>query len=369
MPSRALLINLGIRLAGLAVVASSIIARAPLGTSGPALLHAGALVLAVVGWLGWAASFRSPMPPARTSPVVLAMGVGGAVLSFDAPFGLAVVGTGALVAGTNLPIPGAIGSALAAPLTAILMVLLGRPEWSVVATIGVVTSVPLVIGAARRDGARTLLQAQHLALERERADVAASHAALLEERNRLGREVHDVLAHSLGALALQVEALAAELDDGARPAALKHRVETLGALVRQGLQEARTAVATLRDDPDPLDQRIAQLFQDGGSFAVRGAPRPITAAAALCLYRAAQEGLTNARRHGSDGSAAATLEYQAHAVVLTVTNPLGPAPARQTPPGNHFGLQGMRERAESVGGRVDAGTAHGLWRLSVEVPG
>ena len=124
MPSGALLINLGIRLAGLAYVTTSIIARTPLATSGPALLHAGALVLAVLGWLGWAASFRSPMPPVRTIAVVLAMGMGGAVLSFDAPFGLAVVGTGDLVAGTNLPIPAPIGAALAAPLT----VLLGRTE-------------------------------------------------------------------------------------------------------------------------------------------------------------------------------------------------------------------------------------------------
>jgi signal transduction histidine kinase len=203
---------------------------------------------------------------------------------------------------------------------------------------------------------------------------AQAQAAKLSERQRLAREMHDVLAHSLSGLILQLEGarmLAAE--DPADPR-LRDAVERAHQLGRSGLEEARRAIGTLRDEQLPGPERLAELArqfeQDRGvpcAVTVTGEPRPLASSEArLALYRVAQEALTNVARHASGTShVAISLGYEPTLARLTVEDTgLDPAP----PGAGGYGLTGMRERAELLGGRLTAApTGHGF-RVELEVP-
>jgi signal transduction histidine kinase len=193
-----------------------------------------------------------------------------------------------------------------------------------------------------------------------------ARGAALAERARLAREIHDVLAHSLSALAVQIETAAALLErDRTADAAVV--VDRAGRLVRDGLTETRRAVAALRGDPLPLPDLVKALT-DGAGYELVGEPRPLAAETGLALYRGAQEALSNVRKHAPGAATRIRLAYLPTTVELSVVNdsPAGP-PSTCLPPG--YGLTGLRERAESAGGVVAAGPADGGWRVDVRMPG
>jgi signal transduction histidine kinase len=146
-------------------------------------------------------------------------------------------------------------------------------------------------------------QAERLLLELEQTREAQAQAAVLGERQRLAREMHDVLAHALSGLALQLE--------GARLRAATHddpelvqALERAHRLARSGIEEARRAIATLRDDelpgPERLPALIADFERDTGipaSITIAGDGHDFHREARLTLFRTAQEALTNVRRH------------------------------------------------------------------------
>src|SRR6185312_7381007 len=98
------------------------------------------------------------------------------------------------------------------------------------------------------------------------------------ERNRLARELHDVLAHTLAALSLQLEAFATVVDAEPAPSQrVREQLERTRQLVREGLDEARGAVRALRHDAVPLEERVAKLAdQHGAVLVTAGTPRPLT---------------------------------------------------------------------------------------------
>jgi signal transduction histidine kinase len=200
---------------------------------------------------------------------------------------------------------------------------------------------------------------------RELQDNRAAHAqsAALGERQRVARELHDVLAHSLSALALQLEGtrLLAR-DRGADPEVVEG-LERAHHLAVSGLTEARQAISALRGDLPALED-LAGTFPNA-TFTVTGTPRDASSEARLALYRTAQEALTNVRRHSASGRVELKLAYEADGTTLTVQDHGTAAPVIG---GRGYGLTGMRERAELLGGRLNAGPTDDGFRVELWLP-
>lgn len=217
---------------------------------------------------------------------------------------------------------------------------------------------------------------QRDALAESRA--AEGRAAAAAERGRLAREMHDVLAHSLSALALQLEStrLLAR-SHGADPDVVQ-AVDRAHHLAASGLQEARQAIATARGEELPGPERIGDLADAFGeqsglpvAVEVQGAPRALPPEAGLAVYRTAQEALTNVRRHATAARVDVRLQYRPDATVLVVEDHAvagAPPPVGLGLSGGGFGLTGMRERAELLGGELLAAPTAGGFRVELRLP-
>ncbi len=199
-----------------------------------------------------------------------------------------------------------------------------------------------------------------------------ARAELLGERNHLAREIHDVLAHTLAALSLQLEAFSTVVE--AEPdtsSAVREQLERTRVLVHEGLDEARGAVRALRDEPAPLGEQLTKLSaQQHAAFTESGAPETLPAPIVLGLYRVAQEALTNVMKHAPGASASVALTWSPEAVSLSVEND-APVVAAPTPLGRSGGGQGLRgiaERLELLGGAVESGPTASGWRVTASVP-
>ena len=250
---------------------------------------------------------------------------------------------------------------------------LGTPSPSEVIAEGAFSAAAgLMAGASRRQYQGRTHQAEQLLAERVRADAERDRAAALAERNRVGREVHDVLAHSLGALTVQLDAADALLENGSDPNKARQLVQQARGLAVQGLEETRQAVHALRDEPVELGEQLTSLAaREGAKLTVDGRPRRLAPDAGLALYRAAQEALTNARKHAPGAEVKIYLDFTPGATVLVVANsasPGGVVTSQLKDTGGGFGLQGMRERIELLGGDVQAGPSASGWTVQVAVP-
>jgi signal transduction histidine kinase len=218
-----------------------------------------------------------------------------------------------------------------------------------------------------------LEQAELLLARRQQVVEEHARAAALAERARIAREVHDVLAHSLAGLSLTLQGTRLMLQrDNASPEVID-QVTKAQKLAADGLAEARRAVAALREDKVPDARAIADLITafrlESGAPAeltVHGEPRDLPAEAASALYRTAQEALTNARKHAPGARVDAVLDFEDGRTVLTVTDHPGKPPAPVTSGG--YGLLGMRERAELIGGELETGPMEDGWRVRLVVP-
>jgi signal transduction histidine kinase len=326
-----------------------------------------------IGWIGWMANRRLRAPGQTTWCFLALLAASGGALSAYSPIAItfmAVAGLGAGIAFEGLPASGvgAIGVGGLVVATAAV----GAPA-VLVAEGAVSVVIGLMVGASRRQYAERTFQAEELLAERVRADAERDRAAALAERNRIGREVHDVLAHSLGALSVQLDAADALLENGDDDAKARQLVQGARRLAVQGLEETRQAVHALRDEPVALAEQLSSLAaRDGAELTVTGAPRPLTADAGLALYRAAQEAVTNARKHAPGSPLSILLDFDPNSTTLTVTNGLCPdadTASELETTGGGFGLQGMRERIELLGGQVVAEPSALGWTVQVAVPG
>jgi signal transduction histidine kinase len=219
------------------------------------------------------------------------------------------------------------------------------------------------------------LQAEALLVELEQSRAIETRAAGLAERQRLAREMHDVLAHSLSGLLLQLEGarmLATENPDDAR---LPDAIDRAHHLGKTGLEEARRAIGMLRDDqlpgPEGLAELAAQFEEDRGipcRLTVSGDEHPLGSEARLALYRVAQEALTNIARHARPDRVEVQLAYQPTATRLRVEDVAVTNATPLTRAGNGYGLTGMRERAELLGGTLTAEPTCSGFRVELEVP-
>ncbi len=207
------------------------------------------------------------------------------------------------------------------------------------------------------------------------ADAARAAAA---ERGRIARELHDVVAHHVGLMAVQSEAAGSLLPG--RPAEAAKSVEIIGTTARQALSELRKLLGVLRGPGDSadfapvaslaeLDTVLGQVRQAGLTVDchVEGAAFPLSPGTDLTAYRIIQEALTNTIRHSGAGRATVSLCYEPGFVTVQVTDS-GPAllptavdgsRGRPAPAGSGFGLAGIAERVASCGGTLTFGPAAG----------
>jgi len=250
----------------------------------------------------------------------------------------------------------------------------GRPVASVVLDeLGALAFYVVALLARRlREGQD---RAEQLLMELEQSRHAQAEAAVLAERQRLAREVHDILAHSLSGLVLQLEtAKLMAARDRVGPD-LAEVVDRSLHLAKAGFEEARRAIGLLRDDELPGPERLQALV---GSFArftgcdctldVAGPERSLSSEARLTLYRVAQEALTNVRKHAEADRVELHLCYEPAGTRLTVED-FGPNGHGQVSPGKEgYGLTGMRERAELLGGELTATATGTGFRVDLWVP-
>jgi signal transduction histidine kinase len=223
------------------------------------------------------------------------------------------------------------------------------------------------------------IQEERLLAELQESRDAELRAAALADRQWLAREMHDVLAHSLSGLVLQLEgtrllAVTAPGDDRL-PAA----IERAHQLACDGLGEARQAIGMLRGDelpgPGTMAELAAAFTADTGipcRFSEAGTARDLAPAVRLALYRVTQEGLTNVRKHARPDRVEVRFEYLPPAVTLTVQD-FGECPRDEgAEPGSGaaagYGLTGMRERAGLLGGSLDASRTPDGFRVQLQVP-
>jgi len=219
------------------------------------------------------------------------------------------------------------------------------------------------------------LREQRDALEASRA--AEARAAAAAERGRLAREMHDVLAHSLSALALQLESTRLLARDRSVDDAVTRAIDQAHRLAAGGLDEARRAIAAERGDELPGPERIGVLAEAFGEQSglpvdveIRGPPHDLAPEARLAVYRTAQEALTNIRRHATAERVQVMLDYLPHSTVLVVQDHAidGSPPAAAVGLTGGYGLTGMRERAELLGGELLAAPTPGGFRVELRLP-
>jgi signal transduction histidine kinase len=200
-------------------------------------------------------------------------------------------------------------------------------------------------------------------------------ALVLGERTRIARDIHDTLAQGFVGISMQLESVR-ETFSGAPAEAARH-LERARELVRESLAEARRSVRELR--PRALEQsnlasalaELAQGLTNGKTvilFHSSGAPRPVAFHAEDNLFRIAQEAVTNALKHAGARRIDILLEHRRRSVRLTVRDDGRGFDPGATPSDAGFGLVGMRERAEALGGELSVGAATGGGaEVSIEV--
>jgi signal transduction histidine kinase len=218
-------------------------------------------------------------------------------------------------------------------------------------------------------------QAERLLLELDRNREAQAQAAVLAERQRLAREMHDVLAHSLSGLVLQLEGARLLSADGKTPAEVAAAVERAHHLAKSGLAEARRAIGMLRDEdlpgPEGLTALAREFEHDTGvpcTAVVSGTKRHLDSQARLSLYRVAQEALTNVRKHAAAKRVELELAYETAGARLVVEDFGSPAHDRTRVNNGGYGLTGMRERADLIGATFTAGPTDSGFRVELWVP-
>ncbi|HEY3829097.1 MAG TPA: histidine kinase, partial [Solirubrobacteraceae bacterium] len=331
------------------------------------------LAIAAAALIGWWATDRLTEPWAGRSLLVcltVLTAVGGfAATSHRDTSVLALAIVSMLATGVDLPLAGV----LVAFLAGVLAVEIGAISYANT-DLGTVLGYPALLAALpflgryRRAYRTQAEQAQALLAETRRAQFEAERAAALTERSRIAREIHDVLAHSLGALGIQLQAAEVMLSEHHDIDRALRSLAGARRLVDEGLTETRRAVRALRTDAPPLPQALAALVDDRGALTVSGEPYALSPAAGLALLRVAQEAVTNAAKHAAGRPATIALEYSDAGVELRVENPLPDNVVAEHPDtSGGYGLAGMHERLRLIDGELQAGPLGGYWVVQAQV--
>jgi signal transduction histidine kinase len=286
------------------------------------------------------------------------------------PAGLYLAGMLAAFLLGNLRDPVLARVGLAVVLGSMATIILNRPGHSP----GEVVFIPLLFGIAWLAGfalnarAEQADAAEARAAQAERERETAARIAVAEERARIARELHDIVAHAVSVMVLQVGAVRHKLpEELADESDALRGVEGAG---RTALAEMRRLLAAMRDDGDDLElgpqpgldsvgSLVAEVERAGLPVAlhVEGETAPLPRAVELSAYRIVQEALTNALKHAHASRADVTLRYGPDELRIEVRDDGSGGGATSNGPG--YGLVGVRERVKIYGGTMTAGTAPG----------
>ncbi|MEU9999982.1 histidine kinase [Streptomyces sp. NPDC050848] len=258
---------------------------------------------------------------------------------------------------------------------------------------GVTTVAVLLTGYSLRLDAEARSAGFRLLTQERAAREAEAASAALAERARIAREIHDVLAHSLSAQMVHLEAARLQIEAGAERETILERVVAARAMAREGLAETRQALSALRGDVAPVEDYLWELArEDRAEVRVVGARRQLPAEASQAVRRVAQEALTNVRKHAPGARTRVLFAYGAGEVALEVRDSGVPGAASAagtvgvvgasglvggaglvdgaglSASGSGYGLLGMRERAELLGGTLDAGPEGDGFAVRLRVP-
>ncbi|MFG2831815.1 sensor histidine kinase [Streptomyces sp. NPDC048434] len=216
--------------------------------------------------------------------------------------------------------------------------------------------------------------AQRLLAQERAARKAEAESAALTERGRIAREIHDILAHSLSAQLVHLEAARLLIQrstdlEGDRDQLLD-RVVACRGMAREGLDGTREALSALRGEMIPVEDSLRRLTAaEGVRLEVAGEGRTLPAEAGLAVRRVTQEALTNVRKHAPGARVSVRLEYTRDDVGLEVRDFGGRGkPGELANSGSGYGLLGMRERAELLGGTLDSGPDEEGFVVRLRVP-
>jgi signal transduction histidine kinase len=229
-------------------------------------------------------------------------------------------------------------------------------------------------------GTRRRLQ-RELVQGREREQQQQARSALLEERARIARELHDVVAHHMSVIAVRAETAPFRIPG--LPEAVKDDMAETGAIAREALTEMRRLLGVLRGAdagaelaPQPgmdgLEGLVAAVRGAGLAVHLRvdGGPRPLPAGVGLSAYRILQEALSNTLRHAPGAHATVEVGFEPDRLRLRVHNDPPPGGGERPPPAPPgHGIVGMRERAAMLGGTLAAGpTSDGGYLVEAALP-
>lgn len=348
---------------------------------GYALAGLGLLTLALIDLQPKAVRYR-----ATAWPVILGVVGVAAGSASGAGYGGSIMVVFAFVAALMSAGDTDIGPALAVTAATALATLISGLAFG--ASYGILVGFPTVVISGlligRNRGAYRLQaeQAAMLLAQREQLEAEHRRADLLDERTRIAREIHDVLAHSLGALGIQIQAARAVLTDHGDIERASELLATAQRMAADGLVETRRAVHALREAPLVLETELAQAsethrqrHQVTTTFAAGGTPAPLPPDATIALLRVAQESLVNAAKHAAGHPVAVHLDYSDAEVRLTISNDLAPgadADADQladlSTVNGGYGLTGMRERLRLLNGTLQAGRCDNRWVVTAGLP-
>jgi signal transduction histidine kinase len=327
--------------------------------------------------LAWLAADLRPWHRAEVLPVVLGlMAIAGGVAAVTNGNGQSLVAFACIAAswaGTETGLAASIAVAAAGIVSVWTAGVVAGATFGTLAGYPLLIAVCTLLGFNRRAYRVQAEQAAALLAQHERLRAEQRRADVLDERARIAREIHDVLAHSVGALGIQIQAAKAILTDRGDIDGAVDALATAQRMAADGLTETRRAVHALRVDALPLGEELAavadthrQRYHVPVTLETSGQPRALPPDAALALLRTAQEAMINAAKHAAGQRIAVHLDYGRGDVRLSVVNRLdaaaapggnGDGPAGQSPGSSTggYGLTGMRERLRLLNGTLQAG--------------
>jgi signal transduction histidine kinase len=370
----------GLAVVGLVVVANAV-GGVGLGTTGNALVVTVSVAIYCVSAVVFLLWFGAP--PAVTVVLLLVMGFSATATHHGDPTGTGGIGLYLGVAFAPLRLPLRTAAVVSLVVVAAFDVQLALEAANPLVFILVVdggAAFFFLLGTLLRREREQRLEVARLVGELEASREAEKASAALAERSRLAREMHDVLAHTLSGLALQVQgarslarAVVPAGPDGEELVSVLDRAHTLA---RDGLAEARQAIGALRGARLPGPELLPALVEEhrraqtgGCRLDIAGEPLPLPAEARLALYRTAQEALSNVRKHAPGAPVEVRLDWRPARVCLVVENGGGrPADPEVSAAGAGYGLTGMAERARLLGGDLAAAPTAAGFRVALRLP-
>jgi signal transduction histidine kinase len=356
------------------VVLVALTSKPGIGLSGRHLALAICLVVYLIEILGWPI-LRWDGVAARVGELAV-LGASSIAIVVLQPNGVSELPGSAVVFIAGVSLSPAFAVAVGATVTAGVAIAVGLAGGSSadIAASALLCAVLGITGALLRRY-RLSQEATELLLARlEDARDDQARAAAAEERASIARELHDVLAHSLSGLSIQLEMVRKIAGKEDAPANLRAAIDGAADLAKQGLAEARDAVSALRRDDrlgvDQLPGLVAHFRRDFSlavDYTVAGTPRPVAPDLGLALYRVAREALTNVARHAEGATTHVELSFDAAEVRLVVTDGGGSQSALAAE-GSGWGLAGVRERIKRLGGDLSAGPSGAGWSVVVSAP-